>query len=220
MRTARHDRVPTTAPRRHYRMVSAWAAAHALTWRWCGAVLVAWAAVSLFAAITVPIKYPYEALGTVVDSGVIAGIVIPVIVSCTVLYEGPRDLIGSAARRLIVPRIALVSGIYVLTSAAAVVTAVIASLPVVIVTVDAMLFVALCALGVSLLGVGLGWLLPVVFAFVFSAPGLVPWEYNVIYQRDVSNAYLALVAGALIAGMGAYASQGSRDRMVDRSVQG
>ena len=199
--------------------ISAWAAAHSLTWRWAAAVVLSWASVSLFASITVPIKYPYEALGTVIDSGVIVGLTVPIAVSGVVLFEGPRELIRGSARSLFVARVALLAGVYVTTLVAALATAVASSLPVAIVVVNSLLLVALLAVGVSLLGVGLGWILPLVCTFVFSAPGLVPWDYNVLYQRDVSSVYLATVLTALVVGMWAYATGGSRERIIDRSVQ-
>lgn len=209
-------RVPRDRRRRAF---GAWAAAHGLTWRWAGMSLTSWAAVSLFAAITVPIKYPYEAIGTVVDSGVVVGLLVPIAVSGTILFEGPADLVRLAARDLALPRAALLACVYAMTCAAAGVTAVLASLPVAVVVVDALLLVALLAVGVSLLGVGLGWLLPGACAFAFSAPGLVPWDLNVLYRRDVSATYLAIVAIALLIGTIAYALRGSRDRVVDRALQ-
>ncbi|WP_418058483.1 hypothetical protein [Pimelobacter simplex] len=204
---------------RHGPIISAWAAAHGLSWRWGGGVVASWAAVSLFAAITVPLKYPYEAIGTVVDSGVIVGLIVPIAVSGTVLFEGPRDLVRLSARSLAPPRIPLLAAVYAVTCLAAGVTAWAAALPVAVVVVDAMLLAALLAVGVSLLGVGLGWILPGLCTFVFSAPGLIPWDYNVLYQRDVSATYLVGVAVALIVGLVAYALCGSRDRVVDRSLQ-
>lgn len=197
----------------------AWTAVHGITIRWCGSVVAAWLGVSLFAAVTVPIKYPFEAVGTVVDSGVIVGLVVPIAVMGTVLHEGPRDLVAAAARSLLLPRLALLGALYTTVAVASLIAALLASLPVVIVIVNSLLLAALLTIAVSFIGVGLGWILPVACTFVFSAPGLIPWDYNAMYRRDVSGAYVGVLVTSLVIGAVAYATRGSRDRVIDRSVQ-
>lgn len=220
MTMASGDQFPEAHGGSSRHIISAWAAAHGLTWRWGGAVLLSWAAVSLFAAITIPVKYPYEAAGTVIDSGVIVGMIVPVSITGTVLFEGPPYMVRAAAQDLLTPRLVLLVGVYTLTSLAALVTAIIASLPLAIVVVDAMLLVSLLVLGVSMIGVGLGWIVPAFCTLVFSAPGLVPWNYNALYHRSVSDLYIAVVVGVSGLGMAAYSLAGSRDRLVNIHMHG
>lgn len=167
---------------------------HNLERRWFTTAVGSWLALWLFASISLPLKYPYEARGQVVDSGVVIGLLVPLAVMNVVLYEGPADSVRTAARRLVDVRLAVCLGYFALAALSATAMAWAVSLPVQLVLADALLLGALNIAGTALLGVRLGWTLAALVAFTMSAPGLVPFEFNAFYHRDVGSVFLAVVA--------------------------
>ena len=95
-----------------------WRKVRGITPGWAGACLLAWGCAVLVAAVTVPLKYPYEAAGTVVDSAAVMGLLGFVAVVGLSLREGPRHLVRGAALRLWPSRLALAASCTALVGAA------------------------------------------------------------------------------------------------------
>lgn len=195
---------------------AAWCAAHNLRPNWFAGAAGSWLALWLFASITIPLKYPYEARGEVVDSGVVVGLLIPLAVMNVVLDEGPQDLVRTAARRLSSFRLAIVLA-YLLTAALmSAIMAAAANLPTGLVLADTILLASLSILGTGLLGVRLGWAPAAAVAFTMSAPGLIPWHLNAVYHRDVGTEFavvivaLTIIATAVFLLTGATGIRGTR----------
>lgn len=190
-------------------MLRAWLLAHNIDRRWLLAVSVSWIALLLFASITVPLKYPYEARGQVFDSGVVIGLLVPLAFMNLALHEGPPDLIRSAARRLALVRLSVTTG-YLLTAVmSALIMAWAVSLPTALVVSDTLLLGAVNIGGNSMLGPRLGWIPAAATAFTMSAPGLVPFKANLLYNRDVSLTFIAIVAVAIAVAIASYCRAGA-----------
>ncbi|MFB9315343.1 hypothetical protein [Nocardioides plantarum] len=190
-------------------MLRTWLLAHHIERRWVLVAVGSWVALWGFASITVPLKYPYEARGQVFDSGVVIGLLIPLAVMNLALDEGPADLVRSAARRLTTTRIALITG-YLLTAAlfsTAMAWAV--ALPIALVLADTLLLAGVNIAGNALLGTRLGWLPAAATAFTMSAPGLVPFEANLLYNRDVSSTFVIVIGATVVVAAAAYARAGA-----------
>lgn len=190
-------------------MAVAWRIVHHFEPKWFAMVAASWGALFLFASVTIPIKYPYEARGQVVDSGVVIGLLVPLAVMNLALDEGPEDLIRTASRRLSGARLAVASAYLSTASAMAAFMALAAALPLRLVLADALILGSLNIIGTSLFGVRLGWSIPGAVAFTMSAPGLVPFNFNALYNREVSTAFIACVALAAVVAMVAYLRGGS-----------
>jgi hypothetical protein len=186
-----------------------WCAAHGVRSRWVAAVVASWGGLAGFATVTVPLKYPLAARADVVDSGVVVGLLVPLVISGLVLDEGPPDLVRGASRTLGAYRLAL-GAIYLATAAAgAAATALLVGLPVALIVLDGLAAGGLVVLGTVLLGPRAGWLPAASVSVVVSTPGLVPWEWNAAYQREVGPWFAGTVALLLAAALGAYVRRGS-----------
>lgn len=200
-------------------LVRAWRTIHHLERRWVMLVAGSWAALSLFAAVTVPIKYPYEAREQVVDSGVVIGLLVPLAVMNLVLDEGPGDLVRTASLKMTRFRFGVAGAYLIVASLMSVLVAFAVALPRGLVLADAILLASLSLLGTSLFGLRLGWLLPGAVAFAMSAPGLVPFRFNPLYNREIGSTFVVCVAIAGVAGMLAYlrlGAAGLRPKMIRR----
>jgi hypothetical protein len=80
--------------------------------------------------------------------------------------------------------------------------------------VDATVFTSLTIIGTSLGSVRLGWALAAVVALVMSAPGLVPWDLNVLYHRAVGPWFGAVSAGCALGAVVTYARSGATGCML------
>lgn len=189
-----------------------WRKAHGLTAAWAAGCLAAWIGTILVAAVSVPLKYPYEAAGTIIDSASVVGLLVPVAVVGLCLREGPRHLVLGAARPLWPQRLALALACSTAVFAGAWTLALLADLPTTVVLLDAQLYFALLLVSTSLWGVALGWVTPLALALLMSAPGLIPWQWNFLYNQDVTLERWAAVAAVLAVGLSAYAWRGSVER--------
>lgn len=186
-----------------------WCAAHHVGRAVLGASLASWAGLCAFAAVTIPLKYPFDARGQVVDSGVVVGVLVPIAVLNVLLDEGPPELVRASARPLGRERIALATVLLVLVAALSWAVARTAALPTGLVCCDALMLQSLTVSGAALFGGRRGWVLAAAAAAAMSAPGLVPWELDVAYHRDVASGYAAAVALAAVTSTGLYAVRGA-----------
>jgi hypothetical protein len=184
-------------------------AAHRASWRSALALIVSWVALAGAARVSLPLQYPYQALDQMISTGVVVGVVLPVGVSVLVLDEGSQQLVAGASRRLARSR-AMALGAYLA------VTLLGASSAATAVSVDSGLFVgdavflSACALlGVSALGIRLGWLFPAAAALIASAPGLIPWQANLLYRHGYADDLMPYTAGLLAMGAVGYVRGGA-----------
>lgn len=160
-------------------------------------MMAAWACLLVFALVSVPLKYPFEATGQVTDSGVIVGLALPVLAMSGLLAEGPAHLVACAQRSLVMPRSGSVVALLALTCVGAGMVGLLSRVPTSTLLNAALLVCALQVLGAGALGLRVGWTLPLGTVLVFSAPGLVPWRYNLFY-RTPPEPWMQLVALALM----------------------
>ncbi len=195
-----------------------WRKVHGVTAAWTAGCLAAWIGTILVAAVSVPLKFPYEVAGTIIDSASVVGLLVPVAVVGLCLREGPRHLVLGAARPLWPQRLALALACTSAVCAGAWALTVLANLPTAVILLDAQLYVGLLLVSTSLGGVTLGWVTPLALTLVMSAPGLIPWQWNFLYNQDVTLERWAAVAAVLAVGLAAYAWRGSVERFafVDR----
>lgn len=184
-------------------------AAHGLGWRWALASASTWLGVAVLAAVSLPLRYPLQAGGQMVDSAVVVALLLPVSVMARVLDEGAPHLIAAAARPLHTTRLVSASGYLLASVGGAALTGPLAPVPPLLVIADALLFAALTVAGVGLLGSRLGWFLPLACALVASAPRLVPWQTNLLYRQDTADLLLATAAVVAVAGVALYLRHGS-----------
>ena len=201
-------------------LFSAWRNVHHVDAKWLATVAASWTALSLFAAVTVPIKYPYEARAQVVDSGVVIGLLVPLAVMNLMLEEGPEDLIRTASLRLSRVRFAVAGGYVAVASLMSVLLAFAVSLPRGLVLADALLLAALSLLSTTLFTVRLGWLLPSLVGFTMSAPGLIPFQYNPMYNREISSVFIVAVVVAVAAAMLLYLRDGATGARWTKTIGG
>lgn len=188
---------------------AAWLAAHGVDRRWLGAVAACWGSLAVFAAISVPLKYPLAAYGAAVDSGAIAGLLVPLVVTGLVLDEGLRDLVACASRDLWWGRSALAAVYLTVAATGPALVAIAAGLPVGLLIVDGVAAGALVGLGTAWLGTRRGWVPVCVVAAVASTPGLVPWSSNVVYHREVGAAFAGVAGLLVVASLASYGAWGS-----------
>lgn len=192
-------------------LLAAWCAAHNVGPKWLAGAGGSWVALWLFASITIPLKYPYEARGQVVDSGVVVGLLIPLAVMNVVLDEGPRDLVRASARRLSPYRLTLAIGYFLTVALMSATMATASALPTSLVVTDSILLASLSILGTGLLGVRLGWAPSAAVAFTMSAPGLIPWHLNAVYHRDVGPEFVVIVVTLAVTAIAVFAQTGATE---------
>jgi len=184
-------------------------AARGMTVRWWLTWVASWAAVSGFAGVAVPIEYPYQAHFDFVPSAVVVGIVAPIAVGAIALGEGPSDLVAGHSRRLGMVRLAAVTGFAAVGIAGSWSLAGLVDLPASLVCEDAVLLTGLATVGVAVGSPRLGWVLPLTCVLVFSAPGLIPWQANVLYRLELQSVRLVVDLAAVTAGVASYGLLGS-----------
>jgi hypothetical protein len=159
-------------------------ASHQITRRWVAYLLGGWWGAIISAAVTIPLKYPYQAAGQVIDTGAVVGLVLPLAITSRCLDEGPPQLIATAARSLCWLRLMWATGFLGTVGVFAALMAILTPVPWGVLVGDAYLLAGLSLWGVATLGASLGWLAPLAAALVASAPGFVPWQWNILYRRD------------------------------------
>jgi hypothetical protein len=189
--------------------LAAWRSAHHLTPRWLGGVVGAWLCHGVFAAVAIPLDYPYEARGQVIDTGVVVGLVLPIAVVAVALDEGPDYLVRGAARSLLLVRFGLAVAYLEVVAGMAAVVAVVAALPLLLVVLDAVLLASLTLTGTSVFGVKGGWIPAAAAAVIVSAPGLLPWKLNLMYHLEVGRPFVVAVLGLGVAATAIYLLRGS-----------
>jgi hypothetical protein len=199
------------------------AAAHRFSWRGAVALVASWVALAVAAKVSLPLQYPYQALDEMISTGIVVGLILPISVSVIVLDEGPAHLVAGAARRLIWSR-ALSAGAYaVVTLLGAVSAASAVNVDFDLLVGDAMFLSATALIGVSALGLRLGWILPTAVALVASAPGLIPWQANLLYRHGYADHLAPVTVGLLAVGAVGHLCVGSgglgAQRMLRSSAQ-
>jgi hypothetical protein len=166
--------------------------------RWLVIGVASWTAVVLASAITVPLKYPYEATSDLIDSGVVAALLLPILVGGRLLREGPAEQIVTRARGLSGWRFAAAT-LFIATSGS---LSALASLLIPVdreqVVLDATALACVGLVSAALLGVQLLWLIPALVVAVSSIPGLMPLRLNLLYRLS-AHTDLAATAAALSA---------------------
>lgn len=188
---------------------AAWCAAHHLRPRWLAAVLASWACHGVFAAVSIPLDYPYEERGHVIDTLVVVGMVLPLAVVAVALDEGPDELVRGAARSLVLCRLGLAAAYLAVVLGMAAVVAIVAVLPLFLVIIDAAFLASLTLLGAGVLGAERAWIPAAVVAVVVSAPGLLPWSLNVMYHVEVSRSFGVGVGVTAVVAVTIYSVRGS-----------
>lgn len=166
-------------------------------------------ALAVFGLVTLPLKFPFEAQRELVDSGVIVGLVLPLVVMSRILDEGPHQLVVGASRALARARLCWVGGYAGAVAVGSATAWWIAPVPFSLFAADALFLAAVTVLGVGTLGSRLGWILPLASALVASAPGLVPWQANLLYRQGHAAILLLIAAIVATAGSAGYARFGS-----------
>jgi hypothetical protein len=184
-------------------------AARGLTRRWAAVIAAAWLSVLLFAAITLPMKYPQELHGRIIDSGLVVGLTIPVAAMARTLDEGAPHLVKTASRALARNRASWAGGMLAATATLAAGLSALLPVPAVLMVADSLLLAAVAVLGAGLVGGDVAWVPPLVLAGVASAPGVVPLSVNVLYHHDQAGLTLLIAIVTAVTGVAVYARRGS-----------
>lgn len=173
----------------------------------------------MFSLVSLPLKFPFEAQREMVDSGVIVGLVLPLVVIARVLDEGPPQLMVGASRALGPARLGWVCGYAVMVAVGSAAAWWLAPVPFSLFTADALFLAAVTVLGVGTLGSRLGWLLPLAIALAASAPGLIPWQANLLYREGQAGALLLITAIVAAIGCAGHVRFGSLGMVKDNTVR-
>lgn len=199
--------MPSTDPPSH---LATFLAVHGLDGRWLRFTTASWLGVFLFGAVALPWRYPSEVLGTVIATGLVIGLLLPAVAFARLLDEGPAHLVLTASRRLASTRmlwslllIACQAGIATLAAAG------MSATPPLLVVADAVLLTAAAVLSVALFGLAAGWLLPLILVSVFTAPGVVPWNANILYLHTLAPVTAGVAAATSTIAAAAYTAFGS-----------
>jgi len=177
--------------------------------RWWAAWAFSWLVLVAASAVTIPFMYPYDLAEDFIDSGVVVGLCLPILVAARILREGPVEQVLTAARPLWGWRLG--AGFVFTTATVAVAAVAGLAIPVnhVQLVLDSFVLVGAGLTSAGVLGARGTWVGPVTLVTVSSAPGLLPLQYNLLY-RVTAHQELALcgVALLLLGGVG-YARWGS-----------
>lgn len=174
-------------------------------------LLVSWLSVALAAGIALPFTLSGGSREEVIETSVVMALLVPILVSAQVLDERPAALVLTAGRRLHLHRLAWALAYVTHAGCGAYVVTLVAPVPGALVVVDALLLAAGVGLGVSYLGPTRGWIPTVLAVAAASAPGMLPWQVNILYVTlllpGTAAAAILLVALCLTryAGCGAQA---------------
>lgn len=185
-------------------------AAHGVTVRWLIGICAAWCAVTLFDLVTVPLLHPQEAHDQMIDTGIVVGLVLPVVMGARLLDEGPAHLTRTASRRLGLARFGWAIAVTGASIGAATVVAAVVPVSSPLVITDAALLMGASTLGAAIVGARLAWIFPFATVAVFSAPGVVPWEDNLLYRASTADDTGWVALGIVLCGLAAYTYRGSR----------
>lgn len=161
--------------------------------------------------------FPNEQNGTYVDSLSIAGVLVPTAVLSQVLAEGLPSVAITARRRLAGDRAAWAAGYAVVLVCGVAGVSAAVKLPWAHMACVAVLLAGLSLTSVVYAGVRLGWVAPSIFVAAFSAPGVVPFDYNMLYRVTTEGilAVASVTVGA--AGLLLYAARGPDLQPNDRA---
>jgi hypothetical protein len=195
------------------------AAAHGVTLKRVGVMLGCWALLIGFARVALPIQYPYEALGEMIDTGLVVGLVLPLTVSVSLLDEGPVELLSGVARTLALYRLASCALYGAAVAALSCLAALTVRVSMGLLVGDAMFLGAVAVIGVSTLGPRLGWTPLLAVALVASAPTLIPWQANWLYRRGQSAELVPVTLALFAVGSFLYAHFGSAGVLAQRRLR-
>lgn len=184
------------------------AAGRGLSIRWVVYIGLAWFALAVISNARLPFRFPFAEHDDMIDSAVVVGLVLPLSVMARMLDEGAPHLVAGASRRLVEARCAWAVAFLCVTSLGAVGAWLVSPVPFDLFMSDALFFGFAMVLGVGLLGSRLGWLVPTTITFLASAPGIVPWQANLLYREDMTSTLLLFVAIVGFAAMVAYVRNG------------
>jgi hypothetical protein len=183
-----------------------------------------WIAVVLASAITVPLKYPYEATDDLIDSGVVGALLLPIIVGGRVLREGPAEQVLTRARGLSWWRFAAGTFFVVASAGQSAVASLLMPVNHAQVLLDALVLTSAGLVSAALLGVQFLWLVPVLAVATSSIPGLMPLHLNLLYRLSAQNELAATAAALAVVGValhmmwGAGGLLGTRRSVADREA--
>jgi hypothetical protein len=195
------------------------AAAHRLSPTTSAVFVGSWAALVLATRVTLPLQYPYEALDQMISTGVVVGLVLPIAATAIVLDEGPPEIVTAAARSLVVPRASAVVLYAALVGAAASSLASVVPVDFALLVGDAAFLAAKALIGVCLLGLGLGWIVPLATALIASATSLIPWQVDLLYRHGHADELAPITAGLLSLGLAGYVRLGSMGLLGRRATR-
>ncbi|MGL5824418.1 MAG: hypothetical protein ACRCYU_06215 [Nocardioides sp.] len=194
-------------------------ATRGLSPRWWGSLVAAWLAVAVFARVSLPLKFPFDAQDKMIDSGVVVGLVVPIAVMTQLLDEGSPQLVAGAARRLRRSRWLMAGGYVALAAVGGLVVGLLAPAPRLLVLGDALLLAGLSVFGAGLLGARLAWLVPLSVTMVVSAPGLVPWSANLPYRTESACEVLMIALVVAGAGLATYGRFGAYGVAIEQTIR-
>lgn len=159
-------------------------------------MLGVWLCPMAVVGLGVPLRRDGSDLPAEINSFAVLAFVIPVAALLRLLDEGPNGLVRTRRRGLALLRVVVAAVTILLTGALALVIAAVVSLPSRHVVA---LAIAQSAMGVAastVIGSSRGWLVPGALTLLATAPGLVPWPANLVYNAQQTTA-LARLAGLL-----------------------
>ena len=180
-------------------------------------VLLAWLLPVAVASIGVPFRRDGTDMLAEVDSISVLAFMVPVASAMRFLEEGPTSLTRTRRRPLGLLRAGAAVTLVGVTSFGAGLTALACSLPVHHVVALVATQAALAVFASSFLGSSRGWLVPGAATLVASTPGLVPWNVNLAYNLDLTEALTWIAGMVTVIAVGRFAARGLGNARAERA---
>ena len=179
--------------------------------------LLSWLLPLAVASIGVPFGRAGTEMLAEVDSISVLAFMVPVASAMRFLEEGPTSLTRTRRRPLGLLRAGAAVTLVGVTSFGAGLTALACSLPVHHVVALVATQAALAVFASSFLGSSRGWLVPGAATLVASTPGLVPWNVNLAYNLDLTEALTWIAGMVTVIAVGRFAARGLGNARAERA---